>query len=456
MTMSSRYPSNVGSTLGKKPPPGAVVTDKVSGLVLAPHRRWWWLGAFGFSALLSLLFFSAIGYLLVTGVGIWGINIPVAWGFAITNYVWWIGIGMAGTFISAALLLTRQKWRASINRSAETMTVFAVSISGLFPILHLGRPWFFYWLAPYPDIMNVWPQWRSVLVWDFFAILAYLVVSLLFWYTGMVPDFAVIRDRARKRSQQIFYGLLALGWRGEARHWRRLETATLLLAGMAVPLVFSVHSMVGLDFAEGIVPGWHSTIFPPFFVAGALFSGFAMVLMLVVPLRSVFGLHAFITSQHLNNMAKLLLATSLIVTYSYIMEVFIAWYSADPYEIAMTQNRISGAYAPVYWATIFCNVLVPQILWFKRIRFNPIVLFVVGIAVFIGMWLERLMLIVTSLYHDFLPSAWGMFYPTVWDWIFLFGPIGFFTMLFLLFIRFAPVTSMFEIRKLRSEVKNHE
>ncbi|ADE15681.1 Polysulphide reductase NrfD [Nitrosococcus halophilus Nc 4] len=428
----------------------AEVGDKVSDLILIPQRRWLWHGAFGISAVLSVLFFLAIGYLFVVGVGIWGINIPVAWGFAITNYVWWIGIGMAGTFISAALLLFRQQWRTSISRSAEAMTVFAVAIAALFPLLHLGRPWFAYWLAPYPDTMNIWPQWRSALVWDFFAIFSYLIVSVLFWYVGMIPDLACLRDRARKRPAQIFYGLLALGWRGEARHWRRYQMASLLLAGLAVTLVFSVHSMVALAFAEGNTPGWHSTIFPPFFVVGALFSGFAMVLMLVIPVRAIFGLQDFITAQHLDSMAKVLLAVGLIITYSYVIEVFMAWYSANPYEIYTMQNRMVGAYAPLYWGMIFCNVLVLQALWFKRVRLNSIALFLVGTAVVVGMWLERFMLIVTSLHRDFLPSAWGMFSPTLWDWIILVGSMGFFAMLFLLFVRFLPVVSIFEIRRATS------
>lgn len=454
--MPSEQYSGTGGTMPpllKKEESYAYVTDKVSDLILTPRRRWLWRSAFAISAVLSVVFFFAIGYLLVVGVGIWGVNIPVAWAFAITDYVWWIGIAMAGTFISAALLLARQEWRTSISRSAESMTVFALAIAGLFPILHLGRPWFAYWLAPYPDTMNLWPQWRSALVWDFFAILSYLIVSVLFWYIGMIPDLASVRDRARKRSAQIFYGLLALGWRGEARHWRYLQTTSLLLAGLAVPLVFSVHSEVGLSFAEGNTPGWHSTIFPPFFVAGALFSGFAMVLMIVISLRAIFNLQDFITAQHLNSLAKALLAVGLIVTYSYIIEPFMAWYSGNPYEISTARNRMFGAYAPIYWATLFCNVLVPQALWFRRVRLNTTALFLISAIVLIGMWLERFMLIVTSLYRDFLPSAWGMFYPTVWDWIFLAGSIGFFFMLFLLFVRFLPVVSIFEICRGISEAE---
>lgn len=441
------------SPLLKKEQPYAYVTDKISGIILTPKRLWLWRAAFGFSAAVSVLFFYGIGYLFRADVGIWGVNIPVAWAFAIANYVWWIGNAMAGTFISAALLLTRQKWRTSTSRAAESMTVFCLAIAGLFPIFHLGRPWFAYWIAPYPDIMDVWPQWRSALVWDFFAILSYLIVSLLFWYIGMLPDLASIRDRARKRLVQIFYGLLALGWRGEASHWRRFKLTSGLLAGLAVPLVFSVHSEVGLSFAEGNTPGWHSTLFPPFFVAGALYGGFAMVLMIVISLRFMYGLEDIITAQDLNSLAKALLAVGFIVIYCYAVEFFMAFYSSDPFEIAVAEHRAVGAYAPVLWGTFFCNVFVLQALWFRRVRLSAAALFFVGVAIYIGMWLERFMLIVTSLYQDFLPSAWGMFYPTLWDWIFLFGSVGFFVMLFLLFVRFLPIISIFEVSKSRYEEK---
>lgn len=434
-------------------PPAACVTDRITGIILRPRRRWLWLGALGISAALSLLLFFAIAYLFIVGVGIWGVNIPVAWGFALVNYVWWIGIAMAGTFISAALLLTRQGWRTPTSRAAESMTVFSLMIAGLFPILHLGRPWFAYWLAPYPDSMNLWPQWRSALVWDFFAILSYLIVSVLFWYIGMIPDLASVRDRARTRFAQRFYGLLALGWRGDSRHWRYLETTSLLLAGLAVPLVFSVHSEVGLSFTEAITPGWHSTLFPPFFVAGALYSGFAVVLMIMIVLRTIYSLQDFITPQHLNSLAKATLAVGFVVMYSYVMEFFMGWYSGDIYEISTAYDRLFGAYAPVFWVTIVCNVLIPQALWFRRVRFNTPALFFIGVAIVIGMWLERLMLIVTSLYRDFLPAAWGMFYPTLWDWIFLGCTIGFFFMLFLLFARFLPVVSIFEITKEKAKAE---
>jgi Ni/Fe-hydrogenase subunit HybB-like protein len=429
----------------------ASVNDKIADAVLSGLWTWRWWSAFAVTFLGTLVFFLAIGYLFIVGVGIWGVNIPAAWGYAIGNFVWWIGIGHAGTFISAFLLLLRQKWRTSINRFAEAMTLFAAGIAALFPILHLGRPWFFYWLVPYPNVMNLWPQWRSPLVWDFFAISTYLIVSLVFWYVGLVPDLATLRDRARGRAKQVVYGLLALGWRGEARHWARYETAYLLLAGLATPLVISVHSVVSLDFAVGITPGYHSTIFPPYFVAGALFSGFAMVMTIAIPLRHYFGLEDFITSVHLDHAAKLMLVTCLIITYSYAIEVFIGYYSGDQYEISMLQDRWKGAYAPVYWMMFALNVLMPQLLWWRSVRRNVAVLFVISILVNVGMWSERFLIVVQSMHRDFLPSAWGMFYPTVWDWTHLLGSIAFFAFLFLLFIRFLPAISMAEMKELVKE-----
>ncbi|EIL90417.1 polysulfide reductase NrfD [Rhodanobacter fulvus Jip2] len=426
----------------------AGVTDHVSDIVLTRPTGRLWLAAFALSLALIGLLATGIVWLLMRGVGIWGLNMPVAWAFAIANYVWWIAIGMAGTFISAALYLTRQDWRSPLTRYAETMTVFAVSVSGIFPILHLGRPWFFYWLAPYPDRMNVWPQWRSSLLWDFFAIVAYLIVSVLYWYVSMIPDLATLRDRAATRGRQVFYGLLALGWRGEARHWKRFETLSLLLAALAVPLVFSVHSMVALDFSEGLLPGWHSSIFPPFFVAGALFSGFAMAMVLGLPLRHWFKLGDFITPRHIDNLAKMMLAAGLFVDYSYLMEIFTAFYGMDRYDVAMTMQRFSGAYAWVFWTTIVCNVVAIQALWSRRVRASHAALFGISVLVLIGMWFERFMLIVSSLYHDFLPSSWGMFYPTFWDLAFLAGSIGLFFLLFLLFVRVLPIVSMSDMRKL--------
>lgn len=427
--------------------PGRISAD-VSGLVLHRPAGRLWLVGFALALFFTGLLVAGIGYLVATGIGIWGNNIPVAWAFDITNYVWWIAIGMAGTFISAALHLARQPWRASLNRYAETMTVFAVSISGLFPIFHLGRPWFFYWLAPYPNRMDIWPQWRSSLLWDFFAIIAYLIVSILYWYVGLLPDLATLRDRADRRCKQVFYGLLAMGWRGEARHWQRHETLSLLLAGLAVPLVFSVHSMVALDFSEGLLPGWHSALFPPFFVAGALFSGFAMVLVLVIPLRCWYGLGAYIRPVHLDRLAKMVLAAGLVIDYSYAMELFDDWYGQDPYAIASVLAKFEGPYAWAYWITIACNVAAIQPLWFERVRAMPWALWVISLLILIGMWFERFLLIVNSLFHDFLPSSAGLFYPTVWDLVFLFGSIGLFFLLLMTFVRVLPLLSMAELRKL--------
>lgn len=424
------------------------ISERVSGMVLQRGFGPRWPLTVAMAVALAMLLMFGIGWLLAFGVGIWGLNIPVAWGFAITNYVWWIAIGMGGTFISAALYLLRKDWRTSLNRYAEAMTVFAVSVSGIFPILHLGRPWFFYWLFPYPDVMNVWPQWRSALEWDFFAILAYLIVSVVYWYAGMIPDFATLRDRAGQSGPARLYGLLALGWRGEARHWQRFESLSLLLAGLAVPLVFSVHSMVALDFSEGVLPGWHSTLFPPFFVAGALFSGFAMVLALGIPMRDWLRLQPYITETHLVNLAKMLLAVGLVVDYSYAAELFDAFFSGDQYEIALVVHRLTGPYAWAYWGTILFNVLQIQLLWLDRVRRSPTALMIISVGILVGMWLERFMLIITSLYQDFLPSSWGMFYPTFWDIAFLIGSMGLFFVLYLLFVRVAPVVSMFELRKL--------
>ncbi len=422
------------------------VTDQISGIVLKQRtRRGWYVGfAIGFSLLMLLLY--SITLLLVKGTGIWGINAPVGWGFAIINFVWWIGIGHAGTLISAILLLLRQEWRTSINRFAEAMTIFAVACAGIFPLIHMGRPWLFYWLMPYPNTMGMWPQFRSPLVWDVFAVSTYATVSLLFWFVGLIPDFATMRDKARQRFPRIVYGILAMGWRGSVLHWHRYEVAYLLLAGLSTPLVLSVHTVVSLDFATGIIPGWHTTIFPPYFVAGAIYAGFAMVLILAIPLRAVYGLENFITSRHLQNMAKVMLATGLIVGYGYLMEAFFAWYSGNLYEQSMIMNRMTGPYAPMYWALILCNGLFIQVLWFKRVRTSPVALFLVAIVVSIGMWLERFVIVVTSLHRDFLPSSWGMYYPTIYDWTTYIGTIGLFVTLLFLFVRFLPMISIFEMR----------
>jgi Ni/Fe-hydrogenase subunit HybB-like protein len=429
----------------------ASVTDKISAIVLTGRTPRGWFIGFGLAFVLAMLLMVAIAYLFAVGVGIWGLNIPVAWAFDITNFVWWIGIGHAGTLISAVLLLLRQEWRTSINRFAEAMTLFAVACAGLYPLIHLGRPWLFYWLFPYPNTMGVWPQFRSPLVWDVFAVSTYATVSLLFWYVGLIPDLATLRDRSQRRLGRAVYGVLAMGWRGSARHWRRYQTAYLLLAALATPLVVSVHTIVSLDFAISIVPGWHVTIFPPYFVAGAIYSGFAMVLTLAIPIRAVYGLEDFITLRHLQNMAKILLTTGLIVAYGYGMEAFMAWYSANPYEEFMILNRLFGPYGVYYWLLLLCNVVMPQLLWLSRVRSNPAALFVIALVVNLGMWLERFIIIVTSLHRDYLPSAWGMFIPTFWDWATFFGSIGLFLSLLFLFLRFLPMISIFEMRELVSE-----
>jgi Ni/Fe-hydrogenase subunit HybB-like protein len=430
----------------------ASVTDKISTIVLTGKTPRGWLLGFGLAFALVMLLLYAISYLLIAGVGIWGINIPVAWGFAIINFVWWIGIGHAGTLISAILLLLHQDWRTSINRFAEAMTLFAVACAGIFPLIHLGRPWFFYWLFPYPSTMGVWPQFRSPLVWDVFAVSTYASVSFMFWYVGLIPDLATLRDRARHHLARIVYGMLAMGWRGSAIHWKRYEMAYWLLAGLATPLVISVHTVVSFDFAIAIVPGWHSTIFPPYFVAGAIYSGFAMVMTLAIPIRRFYGLEDFITMRHLQAMAKVLLATGLIVAYGYLMEGFMAWYSGNRFESYMMANRLFGPYAPLFWALLLCNVLVPQVLWLQRIRSNVLALFIIAIVVNIGMWLERFIIVVTSLHRDFLPSAWAFYLPTVWDWATFVGTIGLFFALLFLFVRVLPMISIFEMRELVSEM----
>ena len=432
------------------------ITDQISSIVQGQQvSRRWYLG-FAVSFFLVMMLLYTIANLLIVGVGIWGINIPVAWGFDLVNFVWWIGIGHAGTLISAILLLLRQSWRTSINRFAEAMTLFAVACAGLFPLMHMGRPWFAYWLLPYPNTMDLYPQYRSPLMWDLFAISTYLLVSLLFWYIGLIPDMATLRDRSQSRVGRVIYGILAMGWRGSARHWHRYEIAYLLMAGLATPLVVSVHTIVSFDFAVATLPGWHATIFPPYFVAGALFSGFAMVLTLAIPIRAIYKLEGLITMRHLQNMAKILLATGLMVTYGYMMEFFTAWYSGNTFEQYTTLNRMQGPYAPFYWSLLLCNCLVPQILWLRWARSNVWVLFTVAIVVSVGMWLERFIIVVVSLHRDFLPSSWDMYAPTLFDWTMFLGTIGLFLSLLFLFVRFLPMISIFEMRTLLPEAKVEE
>jgi molybdopterin-containing oxidoreductase family membrane subunit len=426
----------------------AALTQRVLRPLWSPHPALGWLMIP--AALGSLVFITALCYTFVTGIGVWGNNIPVGWAFAITNFVWWIGIGHAGTFISAILYLLQQEWRTSINRIAEAMTLFAVVNAGLFPIAHLGRPWFFYWLAPYPATMELWPQFRSSLTWDVAAISTYGTVSFLFWYLGLLPDLATARDTAPTRLRRRLYGLCALGWRGAASHWRSYRIAYLLLAGLATPLVVSVHSIVSLDFAVAKQPGWHSTIFPPYFVAGAIFSGFAMVLTLVIPLRALLRLQDVITMRHIDNMAKVLLATGSIVAYSYLLEPFTAWYSGDPYErYIQLVGRPAGPFAWVFWLTIVCNVLVPQVLWLRSLRRNLVALLIISLLVQLGMWSERFVIVVTSLQRGALPSSWSSYSPTLIDACLLFGSMSLFLFLFLVFVRFVPFIALSELKLLR-------
>ncbi|APR75844.1 Molybdopterin oxidoreductase [Minicystis rosea] len=413
-----------------------------------------WGAAFGIALGLTSLLVVAITYTVLTGIGTWGNNIPAAWAYAITNFVWWIGIGHAGTFISAILLLLEQKWRTSINRFAEAMTLFAVTQAGLFPLLHLGRPWFAYWIFPYPATMQVWPQFRSALPWDAAAIGTYFTVSLLFWYMGLVPDLATLRDHAPGRWRRIIYGLMSFGWRGSASAFRHYRMLYGLLGGLATPLVLSVHSIVSTDFAIALVPGWHSTIFPPFFVAGAIFSGFAMVLTLLIPVRRIYGLDNVITKRHLDDLGKMTLVTGWIVILSYIIENFLAWYSGSPYEIhQFFHTRPRGPNSGVFWAQHVCNVLVPQLLWSKSIRTSPVALWIISILINVGMWSERFTLIVQSLEQDFLPSAWHGYSPTWVDWSLLIGTMGFFMLLFLSFMRLLPFIPVAEVKELNREAQ---
>jgi molybdopterin-containing oxidoreductase family membrane subunit len=431
----------------------ATITDKISSIVLTRPTSLGWVVGFGAGFLVTMMLLYALGYLFIKGVGIWGINIPIGWGFAIVNFVWWIGIGHAGTLISAILLLLRQSWRNSINRFAEAMTLFAVACAGVFPAVHTGRPWLDYWMFPYPNTMNYWPQFRSPLLWDVFAVSTYFTISLLFWFIGLIPDLATLRDRAENKYTRISYGLLAMGWRGSARHWARYETAYLLLAGLATPLVLSVHTVVSFDFAIAIVPGWHTTIFPPYFVAGAIYSGFAMVLMLAIPIRKIYSLEDFITDRHLQNSAKVMLATGWIVAYGYGIEAFTGWYSGNRYDQNLLWNRLHGPYAGVYWMLLICNIFIPQLLWLRKMRTRPVWLFLISFVILVGMWLERFVIIVLSLSRDFLTSSWGMYYPTRWDWMTFFGTIGLFVTAMFLFVRILPMISIFEMRTLLPEAE---
>jgi Ni/Fe-hydrogenase subunit HybB-like protein len=424
------------------------MTDDICAITLRKRPPLWWTLTLAATGLLTALLVVAVVWLFYAGIGIWGIDWPVVWGFAIISYVWWIAIASGGTFISALFYLLEVEWRTSLNRLAETMTLFAAVCAGIYPILHLGRPWLFYWLFPYPSTLGVWPQFRSPLLWDFFAILTYVVSSILFWYLGLVPDLATLRDRARSRQQQLCYGVLALGFRGEDRQWRHYRAAYGVLAAIMAPLVVSVHSIVGLDFAGSAAVGWHSTEFPPFFVFGALLSGFAMVLLLVIPLRRLLRLQAFITERHLDVLSKLMLMSCLLVGYAYLMDVFSVFYSSDQSERVGFMAKIHGAYAPIYWATIVLNIAVPQLLWSRRMRGNEIAIPIISLGVIIGMWCERYTIVVMSVRRTQLPSSWGNYHGSFWDWATLFGTVGVFLTGMLLAVRYVPVISMFEMRGL--------
>ena len=430
------------------------VTQKIAGLVLTSNTPLGWFGGLTVAGGVATLLVIAMTWLFLKGIGIWGVTIPGAWGFAIINFVWWIGIGHAGTLISAILLLFKQTWRNSINRFAEAMTIFAVVCAGTFPLIHLGRPWLGYWLFPYPNTMNLWPQFRSPLAWDVFAVSTYATISVVFWYIGMVPDFGTLRDRAVMPFAKYMYGLLSMGWRGSTRHWVRYESASLLLAGLATPLVLSVHTVISFDFAVAAMAGWHTTIFPPYFVAGAIYSGFAMVLTLAIPIRKFYHLEDLITLRHLDNMAKVMLGTGCIVGYGYCMEVFMAWYSASHWEFFMMWNRMFGPMGWAYWLLILSNLAIPlTTLWSRKLRVKVVYLFVLSLIVNTGMWLERFVIVVTSLYREYLPSSWGTYRATKWDYMTFVGTWGLFTFLFLLFVRFLPIIPISEIRMMLPQTK---
>ncbi len=422
---------------------------KIPGVKAVKASPWWIMFGLGFMVLQMMLL--AITTLVFTGIGIWGNNQPAGWGLDIINFVWWIGIGHAGTLISAILLLLKQRWRNSINRFAEAMTIFAVMCAGLYPLLHTGRPWVAYWLFPYPNVLAMWPQFRSPLIWDVFAVSTYMTVSIVFWYVGLIPDFATLRDRTKSRVAQFIFGAASMGWRGSAKHWARYEHASIILAGLSTPLVLSVHTIVSFDFAMSIVPGWNVTIFPPYFVAGAVFAGFAMVITFAIPIRKWYKLDGLITDTHLDWMAKIMLATGLIVVYGYAMEVFYAWYAAVPAERALLWNRLSllqSPYSWAFWALIFFNGVLPQAMWVPKWRRNEKWLLVVCTSVSIGMWFERYVIIPISLTRDYLPSSYGFYSPTIWDFMMFFGTMGMFVFFMFLFIRFLPVINIFEMKEL--------
>jgi molybdopterin-containing oxidoreductase family membrane subunit len=431
------------------------ISDRIAGVIEGKTPVWWWC-AFIPSATMMVICFSMIAYLISTGVGIWGLKHPIMWGWAIVNFVWWIGIGHAGTLISAILFLLRQRWRTSINRAAEAMTIFAVMCAGIFPMIHIGRVWYGWWLLPLPNSNSIWPQFRSPLMWDVFAVSTYLTVSVLFWYTGLIPDLAILRDRAKTKVRKFLYGFFALGWTGSNRHWINYERAYLILAGLSTPLVLSVHSIVSLDFSVSQLAGWHTTIFPPYFVAGAIYSGFGMVLTLVVPLRKVCKLEEVITLRHIDLICKVTLATGSIVSYAYAMEYFIAWYSGNPYERFTFLSRLFGPYWYGGWLMIGCNALIPQLFWFKKCRSNLVIVFIISILANIGMWFERFVIVVGSLYRDFIPSNWSFYAPTWVDVLTYVGTFGLFFTCFLLFLRFLPMIAIAEVKGVTSQADPHD
>lgn len=457
MTVSTdiHSPSSVSTEppLIKGNPTFHAITEKISELTERKISLEW-LVLFGMAVSIVLVLLGSVGFLVWEGTGIWGLNIPVGWGLAIVNFVFWVGIGHAGTLISAILFLFRQRWRTSINRFAEAMTIFAVICALIFPSIHVGRVWLLYWVFPIPNQMSMWPNFRSPLLWDVFAVSIYFTCSLAFWYVGLIPDLATLRDRAKTKWRKLTFGIFSLGWRGGQRQWRNYEKAYLILAGVSTPLVLSVHSVVSTDFAVSIIPGWHTTIFPPYFVAGAIFSGFAMVLTLGILVRKAFKLEDIITVDHLEKMNKIMLVTGMMVGYAYSCEFFIAWYSGNPYERFAFINRAFGPYWWSYWTMIFCNVVVPQIFWFKKYRRHIAIMFVASILINVGMWFERFVIVVT-LARDFLPSSWAHYTPTFWDWATMIGSFGLFFTLFLLFLKFLPVVSMAEVKGVLPQADTH-
>jgi molybdopterin-containing oxidoreductase family membrane subunit len=424
-----------------------ITDDVMRPLTARPGAAWW--GAFAVAATALAIGAASVTYEVTTGIGTWGLNKTVGWAFDITNFVFWVGIGHAGTLISAILLLLRQQWRTAISRSAEAMTIFAVMCAAMFPLIHMGRPWLAFWVLPYPNSRGpLWVNFRSPLLWDVFAINTYLTISLVFWYVGMIPDFATLRDRAQSPLRRFAYSVLSLGWDGSARTWSRYETASTLLAGLATPLVISVHTIVSMDFATSVLPGWHATIFPPYFVAGAVFSGFAMVLTLLIIVRAVMRLERYITLRHLDAMAKIMLLTGSIVGLAYATEFYNAWYGHNIYERAVFLNRVTGPYAFGFWIMAGCNACAPQLLWVRRIRQSVPALFALSIVVNVGMWFERFIIIVTSLHRSFLPSTWTMYRPSMIEVGTLIGSFGLFFTCFLLFVRLLPMIAMWEVKAL--------